>query len=247
MRRRRRGSRCCAGEPVTRAISWAFAGVVAIAVACGGDDRSLPSESTTSTHMTEVSVSATERRDRRIRDATPEDLSKMILGQQDVGNGFQRGEVPSPDARDAIAATNASFWSNELVQHSQLTGTTCVEDSVELYATAEEAVDHLKQARDTLLNITANPSVPDAQSLELSDPNVGDQSFAFLVRGTIDMLCNSYENRAIEQYFVYSRLNNLISHVSVITVDVGAGPEQAIRLAEKQHDRILNVLSSGAS
>ena len=118
---------------------------------------------------------------------------------------------------------------------------------MELYATAEEAVDHLKQARDTLLNITANPSVPDAQSLELSDPNVGDQSFAFLVRGTIDMLCNSYENRAIEQYFVYSRLNNLISHVSVITVDVGAGPEQAIRLAEKQHDRILNVLSSGAS
>jgi len=212
--------------------------VILLAVVNCGEDNAQPSAN--------ASRSSTTQREAPLRDARPEDLTRMILEADDVGPGFEKvTDLPPETAGEEIAESQVSYWSSELTSSEPLSGTTCIDSSVKLYATPEEAADSMRGSRDSLSEIAANPNVPDAQSNELANPGFGDESFSFVLGGTVEMVCTGFESRATEQYFVYSRLNKLLSRVSIITLDVGVGPEEVLRLAERQIERMRSVLSTG--
>ncbi len=207
-------------------------GAVALAAACGDDGE-----------------------DHRVRDATADDLPKMVLQQEDVPPGLNlleedgetRGFVePLYDPR-ATAMFLVEF--ERPPDEAEPGSVVCIVTSALAYESPEDAKRTYRELEELerVFEAAAREQGQESRGEKVSLPELGDERKGFRAFDESATFCSSYEDEPAEEHAIVFLRRNVAAGLFIFTYEGGASLNEAIELAQKQASRIEAVLEGDDS
>jgi len=178
--------------------------------------------------------------DKALRDATEEDLPKLVLQQEDVPGGSQGtdscGETGADDVFQLGGAIH-SFSAAYDVSGIEAQQISCLQSTVGLYRSADEALSYLR-GLDAAYFEGEQPAQapPDAVAQKIKVPKLGDYASGLVIKYAEGSELESHV------YQIQIQQRNVRSPITIIGGPDEKVVDRASEYAEKQTERIETVL-----
>jgi hypothetical protein len=176
---------------------------------------------------------------------TEDDLSLMVLQREDVPADFRQLQDSLGDRgfhEDGLAGSQASYIVDfELPpEEAEPGGTVCMRNAAHLYKTPEDANEVFREGEELQRELEEELG-HEFLGEEVALPDLGDQSLLGLRFSSPDTDFCSYEDEPTEAHFIVFRHRSVVGTLLVFTYELDASLDEAVKLAQKQANRIEDV------
>jgi hypothetical protein len=181
--------------------------------------------------------------DKALRDATEDDLPRLILQQEDVPDGLQEGTdscgETAAEEDFELGGASKSYAVEFDVSGLEQRQISCLSSRVGLYRSADDALSYLR-GFDAIWFEGEQPAQapPDIVAEKINVPKLGEYASGLVIKCAE---CSEAESRI---YNIQIQQRNVRSLIMISGGPDDDGLQRAIEYAEKQEERIESVLGT---